>query len=68
MNQIGVGIYVDAANIQSNGGYGMQYDVLREYACHDFGEPVRLNAYVTFDAERAKTNQQVLLRAARFRV
>ncbi len=57
LHQIGVGIYVDAANIQSNGGYGMQYDVLREYACHDFGEPVRLNAYVTFDAERAKTDK-----------
>jgi uncharacterized LabA/DUF88 family protein len=49
-----VGIYVDAANIQSNGGYGMQYDVLREFACHDGGEPVRLNAYVTYDGERAK--------------
>jgi uncharacterized LabA/DUF88 family protein len=50
----GVGVYVDAANIQSNGGYGMQYDVLREFACHDHGVPIRLNAYVTFDAERAR--------------
>ena len=28
-------------------------DVLREFACRDYAEPVRLNAYVTFDGERA---------------
>lgn len=37
-----------------NGGYGMQYDVLREFACHDGGEAVRLHAYVAFDRERAE--------------
>jgi hypothetical protein len=31
----------------------MQYDKLREFACRDMGEPVRLNAYVTFDTDRA---------------
>ena len=41
-----VGIYVDVSNIAMNGGYGMQFDVLREFACHDDAEPVRLNAYV----------------------
>jgi uncharacterized LabA/DUF88 family protein len=49
-----VGIYVDAANLARNGGYGMRYDVLREFACRGSAEPVRLNAYVTFDAERAE--------------
>ncbi len=49
-----VGIYVDVANIAMNGGYGMRYDVLREYASHDSAEAIRLNAYVAFDAERAK--------------
>ncbi|CAL1241839.1 NYN domain-containing protein [Candidatus Methylocalor cossyra] len=34
----------------------MQYDVLREFACRDNGEPVRLNAYVSYDARRAKTD------------
>ncbi|NOY61623.1 MAG: NYN domain-containing protein [Gammaproteobacteria bacterium] len=52
----GVGIYVDAANIQINGGYGMHYDVLREFSCHDSGDPVRLNSYVTFDEKRAKVD------------
>jgi len=49
-----VGIYVDVANIAMNGGYGMRYDVLREFACHDNAEAVRLNAYVAFDVERSK--------------
>lgn len=49
-----VGVYVDVANIARNGGYGMRYDVLREFACRGNAEPVRLNAYVTYDAERAE--------------
>jgi uncharacterized LabA/DUF88 family protein len=52
--QLGVGLYIDAANIQYNGGWGMAYDVLREFACRDGGVPLRLNSYVTFDAERAR--------------
>ncbi|MCP3958606.1 MAG: NYN domain-containing protein [bacterium] len=49
-----VGVYCDVANMYRNGGQRMQYDVLREFACRDWAEPVRLNAYVTYDAERAK--------------
>ncbi len=49
-----VGIYVDAANIRMNGGYGMQYEVLREFACHDGAEPIRLNTYVAYDEQRAQ--------------
>ena len=51
-----VGVYCDVANMYRNGGQRMQYDRLREFACRDFAEPVRLNAYVTFDTERAKTD------------
>ncbi len=61
-----VGIYVDAANIQINGGFGMQYDVLREYACRGAAEPVRLNAYVTYDEERARNDRQYAQRANNF--
>ncbi len=50
---IKVGVYVDVANLARNGGYGMRYDVLREFACRGNAEPVRLNAYVGFDADRA---------------
>src|SRR5512136_141656 len=49
-----VGIYVDVANIARNGGYGMHYDVLREFACRGEAVPVRLNAYVGYDADRAR--------------
>ncbi|EIJ41959.1 hypothetical protein BegalDRAFT_1056 [Beggiatoa alba B18LD] len=49
-----IGVYVDVANVNRNGGYGMQYDVLREFACRDFAEALRLNAYVSFDIERAR--------------
>ncbi len=51
-----VGIFVDSANMYRNGGVRMQYDVLREFACRDASEPVRMNAYVSYDARRAKTD------------
>jgi uncharacterized LabA/DUF88 family protein len=51
-----VGAYVDVANLARNGGYGMRFDVLREFACRGNAEPVRLNMYVTFDAERAEVD------------
>lgn len=48
-----IGVYVDVANITMNGGYGMKYDVLREFACRDGAHAIRLNAYAAFDQERA---------------
>src|SRR5215213_9864877 len=51
-----VGVYIDVANLTRNGGYGMRYEVLREFACRGNAEPVRLNAYVSFDADRAETD------------
>lgn len=51
-----MGVFVDSANMYRNGGSRMQYDVLREFACRDNSEPVRLNAYVSHDAHRAKTD------------
>jgi uncharacterized LabA/DUF88 family protein len=48
-----VGVFIDVENINRNGGFGMRYDVLREFACRDGAEALRLNAYVAFDAERA---------------
>ncbi|MDM8529035.1 NYN domain-containing protein [Anaerolineales bacterium HSG24] len=49
-----VGVYVDVANMYFNGGRRMQYDALREFACRDGADPLRLNAYVSFDVERAQ--------------
>jgi len=41
------------ANMYLNGGSRLRYEVLREFACRDEAEPVRLNAYVSYDAGRA---------------
>ncbi|HEU4323782.1 MAG TPA: NYN domain-containing protein [Roseiflexaceae bacterium] len=49
-----IGVYVDVANLNRNGGYGMRYDVLRDFACRGGADPLRLNAYVGFDADRAE--------------
>lgn len=54
---IRAGVYVDVANITMNGGYGMQYDILREFACRDGAIPVRLNAYISYDPEREKSDR-----------
>ncbi|MCL4869381.1 MAG: NYN domain-containing protein [Anaerolineae bacterium] len=49
-----VGVYIDVANLARNGGYGMRYDVLRDFACRGSAEAIRLNAYVGYDIERAE--------------
>jgi uncharacterized LabA/DUF88 family protein len=53
-----VGVYVDVENMARNGGYGMRYDILREFAARGGADPVRLNAYVAFDYGRAQTDPQ----------
>jgi uncharacterized LabA/DUF88 family protein len=52
-----VGVYIDAQNISMNGGFGMQFDVLREFACREGAQAIRLNAYVSYDSEWAKTDE-----------
>ncbi|MGB1251048.1 MAG: NYN domain-containing protein [Candidatus Promineifilaceae bacterium] len=61
-----VGIYIDAANMYRNGGSRMQYDVLREFACRDGSEAVRLNAYVTYDLQRAEVDPDYRKKASGF--
>lgn len=53
-----VGVYVDASNVYRSGGNRMRYDVLREFACRDGAELVRLNAYVAHDVERAQNDPE----------
>lgn len=53
-NSLKVGVYVDAAYVYKNGGRGMQYNLLREFACREGAQVIRLNAYVSFDADRAE--------------
>jgi uncharacterized LabA/DUF88 family protein len=48
-----VGVYVDAENLSRNGGDRMQYRVLRDIACRQSGQPIRLNTYIAFDDRRS---------------
>lgn len=61
-----IGLYIDVANITRNGGYGMRFDVLRDFACRDNGEPIRLNAYVAYDEERARADHDYKERTFNF--
>jgi uncharacterized LabA/DUF88 family protein len=61
-----VGVYVDVENIVRNGGRGMRFDTLRDYACRDDGGAIRLNAYLAYDDERAKSDMDYRSRATRY--
>ena len=49
-----VGIFVDGSNVQANGGFGMDYNVLRNLATRDGAMPVRMNTYIAYDTRRAE--------------
>jgi len=51
-----VGVFVDVAYMYRNGGRGLRYDVLREFAARDNGQLLRMNAYVSYDADRAESD------------
>jgi uncharacterized LabA/DUF88 family protein len=61
-----VGVYVDVENVARTGGRGMRFDALRDYACRDGGEAIRLNAYLAFDEERAEHDADYRARATRY--
>jgi uncharacterized LabA/DUF88 family protein/cold shock CspA family protein len=51
------GVYVDVENTTRNGGRGLRFDVLRDFACRDGADALRLNAYLAYDGERARHDQ-----------
>jgi uncharacterized LabA/DUF88 family protein len=61
-----VGVYVDVENIARTGGRGMRFDTLRDYACREGGEAIRLNAYLAFDEERAQHDLDYRNRSTRY--
>jgi len=61
-----VGVYVDAANVSKNGGFGLRYEVLRKFACRGGKVPARLNVYQAYDANRAKTDSSYREKNIRF--
>ena len=56
MSNLKVGVFVDAENIKFNGGYQLRYDILRRFAARDGGTLLRLNTYLAYDQERARTD------------
>jgi uncharacterized LabA/DUF88 family protein len=60
------GVYVDVENIARNGGRGMRFDTLRQYATRDGADAIRLNAYLAFDEERAHRDFDYRSRATRY--
>ncbi|MBI1831371.1 MAG: NYN domain-containing protein, partial [Planctomycetes bacterium] len=60
------GVYVDAENISRTGGRGMRFEVVRDFACRDGADALRLNAYLAFDEERARHDSTYRDRATRY--
>lgn len=63
-----VGVFIDGENIRRNGGYRMQYDVLRDFACRDGALPQRLNTYLAYDQRRAEDDSQYMRRELNFQM
>ena len=61
-----VGLYVDSQNIYKCGGKNMRYDILREFVCRDGYEPIRLNAYISYDKERADKDFNYKVKTQKF--
>jgi uncharacterized LabA/DUF88 family protein/cold shock CspA family protein len=66
MSSMRAGVYVDIENVTRNGGRGLRFDTLREFACRDGAEAIRLNAYLAFDEERAQRDPEYRIRATRY--
>jgi len=60
------GVYVDAADVTVNGGYGLRYDILRMYSCRDESIPQRMNVYLAYDEERGESDPVYREKTARF--
>ena len=60
------GLYIDSQNIYKCGGRNMRYDILREFVCRDGSEPIRLNAYLSYDKERADKDPVYRVKSKKF--
>jgi uncharacterized LabA/DUF88 family protein len=61
-----VGVYVDVSNLVMNGGFGMRFEMLRQFATRGNAEPMRLNAYVSYDPARADADYDYRIKQYRF--
>ena len=63
---IKTGLYVDSNNLLMNGGYGIRFEVLRRFACRNGAMPMRLNAYMSHDTDRAGEDHEYRYKQGRF--
>ena len=61
-----IGIYVDASNIYYSRGAKYRFEVLRQLACRDGGEIMRLNAYASYDEIRAEEDYEYKKKAQEY--
>lgn len=52
------GVYVDGENVMRSGGWGMRYDILKEFVASQEGMVLRANAYMALDDDREKSDPE----------
>ncbi|HQU71224.1 MAG: NYN domain-containing protein [Calditrichaeota bacterium] len=52
------GIFLDVENLSRNGGWGIQYDVIKELARAQGATVLRANAYMAIDLERERSDPE----------
>ena len=58
--------YIDVSNVAMNGGFGMRYDALRDFATRNGYRMLHMNAYVGYDRQRAASEQSYSASQQRF--
>lgn len=61
------GIFVDVENLSRNGGWGMQYRILRQLVEANGGAVVRANAYLSVDTTRENLDYDYRVRNQKYR-
>jgi hypothetical protein len=67
VNNIRVGVFVDAENSPYNGGYQLWNDILRRFAARNDVALLRLDIYLAFNAERIRVDQEYAHRTYAYR-
>ena len=61
------GIFLDIENLTRNGGWGMRYNVIRDFVCAQGASILRANAYMAIDRLREKEDPVFGAKQAAFR-
>jgi len=61
------GIFLDVENLSRNGGWGIQYDVIKELVEAQEATVLRANAYLAIDVDREKTDTEYRQKCENYR-